>query len=414
MEFDDYINEKTETLSLSSTTRHKCSSLTDELWISSGIERVLQKVSSGREYLQTLHDGGCEIPLSTYFDSNCSKRRANHIKNVLDKFIQTQYIEPDLDPIFEAFPVLKEFEIRAIDGHHIQHSTHSNKVVDKNGDLSYLSSNTLYIHDLRTRMVSPFEYAGSLESKEHEMKALKRAFKNLPSELRRSIYIVDRAYFDAPFWNNMKNAGMYTVQRMKENVKHVSSIPLTYDKTDSINNGVISYDMVASDKGEYYYQITYYCHLRKETFKFATTLKNFPPGVIPYLYKLRWNIEKVFDVFKNELFEKKAWSKKDYGQKIQSCFIALTYNLMITFENYLYCNHALSDEKVIKKQADRNLKMMKTCREQVKRMNPLYFRVKKASRLSCQFIRSFRYHYIHSTLIQETIEIFKRHMLAYI
>ena len=34
-----------------------------------------------------------------------------------------------------------------------------------------------------------------------------------------------------------------------------------------------------------------------------------PPGLLAFIYKKRWDIEKVFDQFKNKLMENKAWEK---------------------------------------------------------------------------------------------------------
>ena len=47
------------------------------------------------------------------------------------------------------------------------------------------------------------------------------------------------------------------------------------------------------------------------------------------LYKLRWDIEKVFDVFKNKLEEKKAWGSSDITKIIQALFICITHNLTL-------------------------------------------------------------------------------------
>jgi hypothetical protein len=43
-------------------------------------------------------------------------------------------------------------------------------------------------------------------------------------------------------------------------------------------------------------------------FTFMTTELNLPPGIIAFLYKLRWDVEKVFDEKKSKLHEQKAWA----------------------------------------------------------------------------------------------------------
>ncbi|MGH8017813.1 MAG: hypothetical protein ACREIA_05900, partial [Opitutaceae bacterium] len=41
---------------------------------------------------------------------------------------------------------------------------------------------------------------------------------------------------------------------------------------------------------------------------------------------LRWKIEKTYDVFKNKLFEQKAWANGRSAHLCQAHFIALLYN----------------------------------------------------------------------------------------
>lgn len=35
------------------------------------------------------------------------------------------------------------------------------------------------------------------------------------------------------------------------------------------------------------------------------------PGLIAYLHKVRWDIEKIFDQVKNKLAEKKSWATSE-------------------------------------------------------------------------------------------------------
>ena len=53
------------------------------------------------------------------------------------------------------------------------------------------------------------------------------------------------------------------------------------------------------------------------------------------LYKVRWDIEKIFDQVKNKLIEKKAWATSETAKTIQAHFICLAHNLMLIVESYL-------------------------------------------------------------------------------
>ena len=47
-----------------------------------------------------------------------------------------------------------------------------------------------------------------------------------------------------------------------------------------------------------------------KAYSFLTTEMTLPPGLIALLYKLRWDVEKVFDEAKNKLEQQQAWGQK--------------------------------------------------------------------------------------------------------
>ncbi len=66
--------------------------------------------------------------------------------------------------------------------------------------------------------------------------------------------------------------------------------------------------MVGTSNGEEFRRVIYQCPITNEIFSFVTTLPHsIRPGVIVMLYLMRWEIEKLFDAFKNKLEEKKSW-----------------------------------------------------------------------------------------------------------
>ena len=56
------------------------------------------------------------------------------------------------------------------------------------------------------------------------------------------------------------------------------------------------------------------------------------PGLIAFIYKLRWDIEKVFDELKNKLSEKKAWASTPTAKTVQAELICLAHNLFLLVE----------------------------------------------------------------------------------
>ena len=72
-----------------------------------------------------------------------------------------------------------------------------------------------------------------------------------------------------------------------------------------------------------------------------------PPGIIAFLYKLRWDIEKMFDQSKNKFHEKKAWAKSKNSKKQQAHFITIAHNLCILLERILQDEEGIVDQKSI-------------------------------------------------------------------
>lgn len=61
--------------------------------------------------------------------------------------------------------------------------------------------------------------------------------------------------------------------------------------------------------------------------KFIPSELKLPPGLIAHLYRLRWNIEKVFDETENKTSRNKGWGANPTAERLQARFIALAHNL---------------------------------------------------------------------------------------
>jgi transposase len=59
------------------------------------------------------------------------------------------------------------------------------------------------------------------------------------------------------------------------------------------------------------------------------------PRLIVHLYRMRWQIEKSFDEFKNKLHETKAWASSNNAKQIQAHLIYLTENLLLLLRHSL-------------------------------------------------------------------------------
>ena len=95
---------------------------------------------------------------------------------------------------------------------------------------------------------------------------------------------------------------------------------LPYDVADQINAGIISDEVVGrANSGSMIRRITYLVPESHEIMTFFTNaFDGIPPGVIVYLHKRRWDIEKIFDTLKHSYYKKSmgTWScrKNHAGQ----------------------------------------------------------------------------------------------------
>ena len=78
-----------------------------------------------------------------------------------------------------------------------------------------------------------------------------------------------------------------------------------------------------------------------------------PPGVIALLYKQRWDIEKVFDEFKNKMLERKSWASGPEAKTNHATFLCLAHNLAVLLEVEILAGDAIDNVPERKRKAKR-------------------------------------------------------------
>ena len=171
------------------------------------------------------------------------------------------------------------------------------------------------------------------------------------------------------------------------------AVPLTYDKSDPINEGVTGDFLWATSCGVQLRVVRFYDVISGEHFEFLTSLtdRSIPPGVIAQLYRMRWDIEKSFDVIKNKTHEQKAWGTTANAKTIQAKLITITYNLMLLFESELEKKEGIKNEVEDKRRHAR----IETTKEKVEKkgdvMPKLYLSLIRVTQVSVKFVRWLRY-----------------------
>jgi hypothetical protein len=379
--------------------RRECNKLTDRQWIETGLLRVFSQERSGRAFLQKLFDSsGAMINRSHFFETLKSKRRLKLCRQIGAMLYEQLKSDHTADDPFGRFSELSGYDIYAGDGHYHAAAVHDVKKSGKKYPTQHFYSADLRTHALRHLTLAD---TGGGRKREHDTHALKRldieTLRQGAPKGRKIIYVWDRAGIDFMQWFKWKHAGgIYFISREKENMRLQMLAELPYDKTNPVNAGVLGYDLVGTSAGVTACRVRYKCPLSGERYNFVTNLSNVLPGLIAYLYKTRWDIEKIFDEVKNKLAEKKAWATTETAKSMQAHFICLAHNLMLIFEDRLKKEGIKN--KVEDKRRNKRLKKLLAHTDIKESSLPFYLKTpKRPTQRSVKFIRWLRNHLFTNT-----------------
>jgi hypothetical protein len=126
---------------------------------------------------------------------------------------------------------------------------------------------------------------------------------------KRAIHVVDRAFIDGVFWDQryklygstvitrMKSTLIYTVIKENEVEVNISNDGILYDRTVKLQSSSGTWRLIGFHSPE---GIDY---------EYLTNDQELLPGVVAFIYYRRWDKEKYYDSFKNDLAGSKAWGK---------------------------------------------------------------------------------------------------------
>lgn len=383
--------------------RRDCPAIQDELWIQGGITRVLEAVASGRDFLQGIvEEFSTPWVRSTYFESLKSGRRLDLLGQV-NGHVSRVAMSGAMPDRLAGIPGLENYDVHAGDGHWHEHATHDPRrgrpiPGDKDNRKSYTATGHLFGLNLRTRALFHLAHCDEkTKLKEHDMGVLKRLDTNIlrqgAPKGRKVLWIWDPAGISYPQWYKWKmSAGIYFLSRAKENMitDHVADRP--WDRDDPVNAGVERDGLLAEGPQTPVRLVVYRDPHTDELFEFITNVMDLVPGVIAQLYRMRWDIEKGYDSYKNKLMEAKAWATTSEAKSAQATFMALAMNLVTLFEHRIAKEHEIVNAPEDKRRAKRREKERVEVEKKGKRMPLLQQALSRATQTSVKFIRWLRYH----------------------
>jgi hypothetical protein len=389
--------------------KRKCNALPDLEWIKTGLLRILSQEPSGRAFLQKLSDsGGTYLKRSLFFETLKSKRRLKLCCDVSLSLYEKMRTNKIADP-FAQFSELDGYDIHAGDGHH-----HGSAVHDVRKDGKKYPTQHFYSVDLRSHALRHLTLADTsgTRKREHDTRALKRleieTLRQSAPKGRKVIYVWDRAGIDFLQWFKWKHVGgIYFISREKKNMEPMVMGQLHYDKKDPVNEGVQAFQIIGCAAGVMMHRVVYKCPISGETYNFVTSLSAIPPGLIAYLYRTRWDIEKIFDQVKNKLSEKKAWATSNIAKEMQAQFVCIAHNLMLILEG------CIEKEGIINNiENNRRCKRLKEAlansKNGKKTLPDFLKQPKRATQRSVKFIRWLRNHLFVNTSWRETLGSLQR------
>jgi Transposase DDE domain len=353
-----------------------------------GLRRIQALQPSGRGFLQSVRLR--DLTLATvraYFGAGQSPRRLEFLHE-LNHCLSLNV--PSAIDRFAPFPELHGVEVLAIDGHAIRRGCHEPAEVTTKGKYEAPASATgIFLHNLRNRAS---RVLAQTEGHQHEWAAVKAqpwSEFHWVKGSRGTILIIDPVAVDFEFLRAAKyKGGCRVITRSKSHLAPDRVVPLEWDKADRRNDGVTGDERVHFAKNGEFRRIRYVNPETGELYEFLTTDFHLPPGVIAQLYRLRWDIEKFFDVCENVWSEKKAWGAGPVAAQVQNEFLVLTQNLV------LLLNHRLEQQESIrdKKAEDKYQKWLEqrgcAARALGRSVSPWVQTLRAGvTRWSCQFIR---------------------------
>jgi len=166
-----------------------------------------------------------------------------------------------------------------------------------------------------------------------EMKVLKDIHSDTGdwSRVKNAIYVVDRAFIDATYWKERnKLLNITVITRMK------STLNFTPTRSVSIaalvvNEKVLSDRVIYLDSADQSWRLIEWMSPEGIRYKYLTNDFSLEPGEVAFLYYRRWDEEKYFDNFKNDLANAKAWGKSPVAIEQQALMGQMTYLLTSLF-----------------------------------------------------------------------------------
>jgi len=170
-----------------------------------------------------------------------------------------------------------------------------------------------------------------------------------------ALWLVDRAFIDTRYWDRLKrHCGATMVTQWKSNLAPLDIKNHEIDSTLEVNDGVVLDQRISLNNSSVRWRKIHYCSPCGKFLYFLSNDLKTEPGVLVALYARRWDEEKCFDQWKNDLSMGKAWGKSLAAIEQQAALAAITQILLALHLYSQFGDEGLADKKSKDRQNARN------------------------------------------------------------
>ncbi len=314
-------------------SRQRHSTLSVDFFILLGCLRQLQGMEVLRELIQSLFDLDTlaeRVPLarSTWSDALANRGRRDILRAATQQLVLVaRNVLPDR---FADYTELGARPLYALDATYQTESSHYRPVYPRDGGTDNSKGHmALTTYDLRSGIaVDVATETASID----EMRFVKEGWiaKQWTCQ-KQVVYVVDRAFIEARYWDQRKlNYQATVITRMKSVLKY-EVLNETVLAATPINEGVIWDKTIQLNSSKQNWRLIQFLAPDGKVYEYLSNDFTLLPGTIAFLYHRRWDEEKYFDNYKTDLANTKAWGKSPVAVEQQALLGLVTHLLTRLF-----------------------------------------------------------------------------------
>ena len=297
--------------------------------------RQLSETKTLRAHVQSLFhldENATQLPLAraTYSDALASKSRLDILDQTASHVVRSS--ASSLPDRLSSISALGNRPVYAMDGMYQEESSHFRKITPSEGGTDSAKGHLhLMVFDLRIGIPIHIDVDTSSIS---EIRFVKEEWRgsHLTCE-KNALWVVDRGFIDADYWDKRNDSyGVTMITRMKSNLNY------TVDKTNKVTcsnkkQGIKSDQIIKLESSDKLWRLIGYQSDTGVYYEYLTNEMDLPSGVVAFMYHRRWDEEKYFDNYKNDLCGAKAWGKTRIAILQQAIIGMLTFILTRLFSD---------------------------------------------------------------------------------